>query len=171
MKSNLLELKASLRSLTQARCKVKGLGAHLQGTYRQVDTYFNVHEGRLKLREVDDEPTSQLVYYDREDLPGLKESDIVLLETDDPGTLKTILERALGVKVIVTKLREIYRYQGTQIHLDEVEDLGTFIEFERRITDLPQDRRVLEELMDVLGIRPGDLVKGSYSDLKMNVGR
>jgi len=51
------------------------MGAHKQGTYRQVNTVFNAHTGRLKLREVDGEPTSMLVYNDREDIPDLKEID------------------------------------------------------------------------------------------------
>ena len=162
----MIELKATLGSLSNARDKINAMGAHKQGTFRQVDTYFNVHTGRLKLREVDGEPTSQLVYYDREDIPDLKESDIIILETDDPESLKAILRRALGIMVIVTKQREIYHHHGTQIHLDRVEDLGTFIEFERPITDLPEDRKNLEELMERLTIKPGDLITGSYSDLK-----
>jgi adenylate cyclase class 2 len=166
MKSRLIEMKATLRTLTPARDRLNAMGARRQGTYRQVDTYFNVQTGRLKLREVDGEPTSKLVYYDREDIPDLKRSDIVILDTDDPATLKAILERAIGVKVTVTKRREIYRHQGTQIHLDDVEGLGTFIEFERPITDLPEDRRHLEGLMDGLGVGREDLLTGSYSDLK-----
>jgi len=168
LKSKLIELKATLRTLTTARDRLNAMGARKKGTYRQVDTYFNVHTGRLKLREVDGEPTSMLVYYDREDIPDLKESDIIILETDDPPTLKAILQRSLGIKVTVTKQREIYHHQGTQIHLDNVEDLGTYIEFERPITDLPEDRKNLEELMEKLKIRPGDLITGSYSDLKTN---
>ena len=168
MKSRLIELKATLESLSNAREKLNIMNARKQGTYRQVDTYFNVQTGRLKLREIDGEPTSKLVYYDREDIPDLKESDIIILETDDPESLKAILQRSLGIKVTVTKLREIYHHQGTQIHLDLVEGLGTFIEFERPITDLPEDRRHLEGLMDSLGVGQEDLLTGSYSDLKTN---
>jgi predicted adenylyl cyclase CyaB len=168
LKSKLIELKATLRSLTTARDKINAMGARKQGTYRQVDMYFNVHTGRLKLREVEREPTSMLIYYDREDIPDLKESDIIILETDDPESLKAILRRSLGIMVIVTKQREIYHHEGTQIHLDRVDDLGTFIEFERPITDLPEDRKNLEELMEKLTIEPGDLITGSYSDLKTN---
>jgi len=168
LKSKLIELKATLGSLSNARDKIKAMGAHKQGTYRQVDTYFNVQTGRLKLREIDGEPTAKLVYYEREDIPDLKMSDILILEIPDPATLKAILQRSIGVKVTVTKQREIYQHQGTQIHLDNVEDLGTFIEFERPITDLPEDRETLKKLMEKLEIRPGDLITGSYSDLKTN---
>ena len=167
LKAKLIELKATLGSLSNARDKINAMGAHKQGTYRQVDTYFNVHTGRLKLREVDGEPTSMLVYYDREDTPDPKRSDILIVETGEPETLKAILGRSIGVKVIVEKTREIYQHQGTQVHLDVVEDLGTFIEFERPITDLAADRRVLEALMEELNIKAGDLATVSYSDLKL----
>lgn len=168
MKIELIEIKARLPSLDPARRKILSMGAHLDGTFRQVDTYYNSPAGRLKLRDVEDEPVSKLIHYDREDTPDPKRSDVTIHETEEPGPLKTILERALGIKVTVTKTREIYQHQGTQIHLDTVEDLGTFIEFERPITDLPRDREVLQTLMQQLNIKAKDLITGSYSDLKLN---
>ena len=168
MKIELIEIKARLPSLEPARRKILSMGASTDGTFRQVDTYYNSPAGRLKLREVDGEPASKLIHYDREDTPDPKRSDVTIHETEEPGPLKTILARTLGIKVTVTKTREIYQHQGTQIHLDEVEDLGTFIEFERPIKDLPRDRKVLQALMQQLNIKNEDLITGSYSDLKLD---
>ena len=168
MKSNLIEIKAKVNSLEPIRDKILSWGTKLQGIYLQTDTYFNTPSDRLKMREVEGEPTAKLIYYDREDIPDPKQSDILIIETDEPETLKVILGRSIGVKVTVEKTREIYQHQGTQVHLDEVEGLGTFIEFERPITDLAEDREVLEALMEGLGIRSGDLVTVSYSDLKLD---
>ena len=167
MKSSLIEIKARVGSLGPIREKILSWGNVLQGTYLQTDTYFNTASDRLKMREVEGEPTAMLIYYDREDIPDPKQSDILIVETGEPETLKAILGRSIGVKVTVEKTREIYQHQGTQVHLDEVEDLGTFIEFERPVTDLPEDRRVLEALMEELNIEAGDLVTVSYSDLKL----
>ncbi len=167
MKSNLIEIKARVSSLDPIREKILSWGAMLQGTYLQTDTYFNTASDRLKMRRVAGEPTALLIYYDREDIPDPKQSDILIVETGEPETLKAILGRSIGVKVTVEKTREIYQHQGTQVHLDEVEGLGTFIEFERHITDLPEDRRVLEDLMEELNIKAEDLVTVSYSDLKL----
>lgn len=168
MKIELIEIKARLSSLEPARRKILSIGAQLDGTFRQIDTYYNSPEGRLKLREVDGEPVSKLIHYDREDTPNPKRSDVTIHETEEPGPLKTILERTLGVKVTVTKTREIYQHQGTQIHLDAVEELGTFIEFERPITDLSRDREVLQTLMQQLDVENEDLMTGSYCDLKQD---
>ncbi len=167
MKSNLIEIKAKVNSLDPIREKIESWGTNIQGTYLQTDTYFNTVSDRLKMREVDGEPTAMLIYYDREDIPDPKQSDILIVETGEPETLKAILGRSIGVKVTVVKTREIYQHQGTQVHLDMVEGLGTFIEFERPIRDLPDDRRVLEALMEELNITAGDLVTVSYSDLKL----
>lgn len=167
MKSNLIEIKARVNSLDPIREKIESMGTVIQGTYLQTDTYFNTVSDRLKMREVEGEPTAMLIYYDREDIPDPKQSDILIVETEEPETLKAILGRSIGVKVIVEKTREIYQHQGTQVHLDMVEGLGTFIEFERPITDLPEDRKVLEALMEELNIKAEDLITVSYSDLKL----
>jgi len=167
MKSNLIEIKARVNSLDPIREKIESMGTVIQGTYLQTDTYFNTVSDRLKMREVEGEPTAMLIYYDREDIPDPKQSDILIVETEEPETLKAILGRSIGVKVIVEKTREIYQHQGTQVHLDMVEGLGTFIEFERPITDLPEDRKVLEALMEELNIKTEDLITVSYSDLKL----
>ena len=143
------------------------MGARKHGTYHQRDTYFNTQKGRLKLRDIKEESISKLVYYEREDAQKPKTSNVIILEIDDSETLNAILERAFGTRVTVNNRREIYHYEGTQIHLDEVDGLGIFIEFERKIQNLKEDRRVLEELMEMLEIKKESLISGSYSDLKL----
>jgi adenylate cyclase len=167
MKTNLIELKARVPSLEKKRQILLSIGAEIEDIYKQTDTYFNTFQGRLKLREVEGQPTSKLIHYARKDTPGLKKSDVILYDTYDSRTIKTLLKRALGIKVIVTKSREIYHHQRTQIHLDKVEDLGTYIEFEREITNLPEDHKILDLLMKSLEICQEDLETVSYSDLKM----
>ena len=41
-----------------------------------------------------------------------------------------MLSRALGVRGAVRKLRTVYIAGQTRIHLDDVEDLGQFVELE-----------------------------------------
>ncbi|GAF99037.1 unnamed protein product, partial [marine sediment metagenome] len=65
MKSNLIEIKARVKSLDPIREKILSWGTRLQGTYLQTDTYFNTASDRLKMREVEGEPTAMLIYYDR----------------------------------------------------------------------------------------------------------
>jgi predicted adenylyl cyclase CyaB len=165
MDINLIEIKARIPALEPKRKKILEMGGKMDGTYNQEDTYFNSPKGRLKLREIENEVSAKLIYYERSDIPNPKESNVSIYDTNEPKILKELLNRVLGTKVIVIKKREIYRYRGTQIHLDSLEKLGTFIEFERPLKDLSKDRLALQELMIELKIRKEDLLKGSYSDL------
>jgi len=79
----------------------------------------------------------------------------------------------LPVKVVVDKVREIYFIDNVKFHIDEVKDLGRFIEIEA-IDDA--DERSEAQLLDQcrfymveMGIREKDLVSNSYSDLLLSV--
>ena len=164
-----MELKAKVEDLDVVREKLTSLGAHYIGTFRQIDVYFDVPEGRLKLREVEDDNTAELIYYQRENIAEPKKSDVFILKVQEPAFLKTILGKLLKIRATVEKVREIYRYQGTQIHLDRVKKLGTFLEFERETSADAQairnNQQVLEKLMEKLGISSESLEELSYSDL------
>jgi len=165
----MVELKAKVDNLDVVRRKLTNLGAQSIGTFRQTDIYFGVPEGRLKLREVDGSDGAELVYYERENIAGPKRSDVFILRIQEPEVFKNLLKRFLRINAIVEKVREIYRYQGTHIHLDRVEKLGNFVEFERKTSAdaqaIKKNQQILEKLMEKLGINPGNLEKLSYSDL------
>ncbi|HDQ05407.1 MAG TPA: CYTH domain-containing protein [Candidatus Bathyarchaeota archaeon] len=168
-KHKMVELKARVDDHDFLRNELSALGAERVGAFRQTDSYFVVPEGRLKLREVEDDGTAELIYYDREDVAGPKSDDAFILRVKEPEELKEILKKILAPLVVVEKVREIYMYKGTQIHLDTVKKLGKFIEFERPTSDDPKriqkDRLNLEKLMKKLKINPTNLEPLSYSDL------
>ena len=165
----MIELKARVGNHEILRKKLSALGAQYVGTLRQTDLYFKVPEGRLKLREIEDERTAELIYYERENIPGPKRDDAFILKIQEPEDLKKILKKILTLLTRIEKVREIYQYQGTKIHLDTVKKLGKFVEFERRTSDnskvVKNDRRILEKLMEKLKIDPSNLEPLSYSDL------
>jgi adenylate cyclase class 2 len=168
-KHKMVELKARVDDHDFLRKKLSALGAKHAGTFQQTDSYFKVPEGRLKLREVKDDSTAELIYYERENIAGPKSDEAFILRVQEPEELKKTLKKMLTPLVVVEKVREIYRYKGTQIHLDTVKKLGKFIEFERQISDDPKrikkDRLNLEKLMKKLKIDPNNLESLSYSDL------
>lgn len=162
----LAELKARCRDLGAVRSLLQGKATHVV-TLRQVDTYFRVPRGRLKLREVAGRP-AQLVYYERPDVPDIKGSRVLLATVEDGPGQRALLAEALGLRSTVTKSREIWRWEGVQVHLDTVEELGTFVEFEEVVEgsrDLAAAQAHLRQLLGELGIAHGDLVAGSYGDL------
>jgi len=165
----LVELKAKVEDLDVVREKLTSLGAQYIGTFQQIDVYFDVPEGRLKLREVEGNDKAELIYYQRENIAEPKRSNVFILKVQEPAFLKTLLGKLLKIKATVKKVREIYRYQGTQIHLDRVKNLGTFLEFERETSAdaqaIRKNRQVLRKLTEKLGIDSESLEELSYSDL------
>jgi len=165
----MVELKARVDDHEVLRKKLSALGAEYAGTFQQTDLYFRVPEGRLKLREVKNSRTSELIYYEREDVAGPKNDDAFILRVQEAEDLKTILKKILIPMTVIEKVREIYQHQGTQIHLDTVKKLGKFVEFERQTADeasmAEKDQRILEKLMKQLEIPSSNLETLSYSDL------
>ena len=88
----------------------------------QTDTYFNVPNGRLKLREGNIE--NNLIFYERSNQAGPKNSHFHLVKIEDAKGLKEVLAKSMGVKVVVKKKREIYYINNVKFHIDEVPGLG-----------------------------------------------
>lgn len=151
------------------RTVLDGMGSRLVGTDHQVDTYFRVPEGRLKLREGNIE--NSLIHYLRPDQSGPKTSDVLLYRVAPDPALKAVLERALGVLVVVDKQREIRFVDNVKIHLDTVQGLGTFLEIEAIDADGSRTEAELllqcQAFMEAFGVSDDDLVERSYSDLLM----
>jgi predicted adenylyl cyclase CyaB len=163
----IVEIKARLDDHDRIRSFLASRHAIFKGTDHQVDTYFTVSRGRLKLREGTIE--NFLVCYDRPDTPSPKRSDVLLFKSEPRSSLKAILTRALGVLVVVDKRREIYFIDNVKFHLDVVGDLGTFVEVEAIDSDGSIDEAILRNqcrgYLEALGIAERDLVSVSYSDL------
>ncbi len=162
----LVELKARYEDLGKARALLSG--AERVGTFRQTDTYFSLGERRLKLRAAEGKKEGQLVYYERPDAGGVKESLVLLADLPDAAVVLDILRRTFPVQAEVRKTREIYRLEGVQIHLDSVDGLGKFIEFEKVVAgeaERETGRAQLESLVRYFQIDADDLMASSYSDL------
>ncbi len=165
----MVEMKARMDSLYDVRTQLLESGARRVGVFHQVDTYYRVPKGRLKLREVSEETAAQLVYYERENVAEPKRSTVFLITIPQPQKFKRFVEQVVGIRGVVDKIREIYSYDGTQIHLDTVGDLGSFVEFERGTCNDPKDQKDdlqrLEQLRVELNIDRRNLEKRSYIDM------
>ena len=110
------EFKAKVDELEQYENKLLTLNPKFQGLDHQIDTYFNTQNGRLKLREGNIE--NSLINYDRENVSGSKESQIILFQHEPNVALKNILIRQLGVKIVVEKKRKIYFINNVKFQFD-----------------------------------------------------
>jgi len=162
-----VEIKARCENQGKARDILKSLHADFKGVDHQIDTHFKVSNGRLKLREGNIE--NYLIFYERENREGPKQSKVTLFENNPDSSLKEILVKALGTFVIVDKQREIYFVDNVKFHVDTVEGLGAFIEIEAidRDGSIGKDRlrEQCDHYMDLLGVKADDLISVSYSDL------
>lgn len=162
-----IEIKARCGNHEKIREQLKSREADFKGTDHQIDTYFKVNHGRLKLREGNIE--NFLIYYERENKEGPKQSDIILFKSSPGSSLKSILEKSNGVLTVVDKKREIYFIENVKFHLDLVEGLGTFMEIEAIDKDGTIGKEKLleqcNEYLALFGIFPEDLISVSYSDL------
>ncbi len=138
----------------------------------QVDTYFAVPAGRLKLRESDGaEPAAELIAYRRPDESGPRWSDYELLPLPPmvASRLKAMLTETVGVTTVVAKRRLVAIRGRSRIHLDRVDDLGCFLEIETVAQD-DDDTGIDQELqatLEWLGVDLGseEPIDGSYADL------
>ena len=166
MKHLNIEIKARCNDHKKVRDFLISRNADFKGTDHQVDTYFWVNNGRLKLREGDIE--NFLVFYERENKEGPKQSKVILFESNPKSSLKEILVQALGVLVVVDKTREIYFIENVKFHIDIVKGLGTFMEIEAIDSDGSFVKNKLLEQCDTylssFGINNDDFISVSYAD-------
>lgn len=160
-----LELKARYAALGRAEQIALSIGATFGGELHQLDTYFHAPRGRLKLREIN-QAQAELIYYERLEDSAARWSDYFTAQVSDVERLRDALTRALSIRLRVEKFRRLYLYKGARIHLDRVQALGTFIEFE-----VPTDgdeaaaRATMSELMQAFDVRDEDAIRASYSEL------
>lgn len=162
-----VELKAKCRHVDRVKKILDERGAILKGIDKQVDTYFKVSRGRLKLREGNIE--NFLIFYEREDELGPKVSKVSLLKNAPDSELKVMLTNSLGILVTVNKLREIYFVDNIKFHIDWVGGLGVFVEIEAIDSDGSLGKNLLteqcREYSELFCISGSDLIRNSYSDL------
>ena len=162
-----VEFKAHCENPERVREILTHNGADYKGRDHQIDVYFNVPNGRLKLRKGNIE--NNLIAYERKDYAGAKQSNVHLVKVEPGGNLEQALTTTLGVKVIVDKQRDIYFIGNVKFHIDEVVGLGSFMEVEAIDSDGTIERKRLQEQCDhyknLFGIRDEDMISQSYSDL------
>lgn len=161
------EFKAKVNNLDFYEDKLLTLSPEYKGEDHQIDTYFNVSKGRLKLREGNIE--NALINYNRENTADAKLSEVILYQHLPSKSLKDILTLQLGIKTVVDKLRRIYFIDNVKFHFDKVKGLGTFIEVEAidnnnqlTIEALKAD---CDKYFEFFELSKSDLIDKSYSDL------
>lgn len=137
----------------------------------QTDIYFRVNRGRLKLR-FQNNSEAELIFYQRDDDENARLSQYLIYYPGQTNLLKDLLENALGIRSVVKKKRTLYQFKNVRIHLDEVENLGSFLECEAVVDDITDEetsRKNLHELLTYFSSFSLTPVAQSYVDLLQKV--
>lgn len=160
-----VEFKCELRDLPLARSILKSKAASFIGELRQTDTYYKIPSGRLKRRDCEGEPV-EYVFYDRPNRTLPKLSHFTLYS--EQQALERFGLSPLPVWVVVKKVRDLWMMGNTRIHLDRVEGLGNFVEFEALVCrdhNAARCHESIAELRRLLSPALGEAIDCSYSDM------
>jgi adenylate cyclase, class 2 len=161
-----IELKAVDGDPAHSLGVCRSIGAVDRGVIRQRDTYFNVDRGGLKLRQ--ETPGSpHLVQFERPNRRHQRQSSYRIVSVDDAEALRAALEAALGISCVVEKQRRLFLWRQVRIHLDNVKDLGRFIELEAVApadSDLSDEHQLVTELRDAFAMTDDRLCSVGYAE-------
>ena len=163
-----IEIKTSIDNPEKIEAILKAKGAKYVGEDHQIDTYFLVDSGRLKLRQGKIE--NSLILYHRPESKDLKKSSVQLQKLpSDNEALKEILTKTIGVRTVVDKKRKIFFIENVKFHIDEVKGLGAFMEIEALDTEGIFSEKKLQEqcdfYIDFLKLDRSKFINQSYSEM------
>lgn len=162
-----IEIKAKISDIDFCTEKAKSISGAGPEIIKQEDTFFNCQNGRLKLRILS-EDHGELIFYKRANVTGPKTSEYHISSTNEPNSLLDVMKKSYGIHGKVKKIRELYIVGRTRIHIDQVEGLGNFLEFEVFLgegDDTHDGEIEAGELMRAFNIAQSDLISGAYVDM------
>jgi predicted adenylyl cyclase CyaB len=166
-----VEIKARVTDPTRLEERLAQLKVDSVHELHQVDTFFCVPSGRLKLRELGD-GAAELIHYHRADRSDAKLSDYERVAVPDAHRMRAVLTRALGVRGTVTKNRTVMLVGKTRVHVDTVEGLGRFLELEVVLDEsdtIAAGEATAATMMRLLELPASSLISAAYIDLLENL--
>ena len=174
-----VEIKARIKNKNKLKKKLEEIGANFVRIEKQVDRIFGnsmfldsnnmIVEGGLsaRIREVNNLKTLEFKEILRQ--KGGMEIESVL---SDVGIGLRFLEKLKFKEAFtILKLRETYSYNDFTICLDNVDQLGNFIEIEKMVEFSGDINRAKEECIDLLNIlvSNSEIENKKYGDLMQEI--
>ncbi len=162
-----VEIKARVDSIDDLLQRVATLTTKSQ-QLTQSDTFFFCDAGRLKLRQIEESNSAELIFYRRADTTTASLSTYIRTPIPNADDMVNILRQTSGVRGVVRKVRQLYLFEQTRIHVDRVENLGDFVELEvvlRSEQSQEDGEKIARKLMTHLNIEESDLESVAYIDL------
>jgi adenylate cyclase, class 2 len=162
-----IEIKARVADLAAVRLAALDVGARPHVIEQQTDRYYTLAAGhRVKLRSIAG-GRAELIEYRRPEASGVRASDYTVSPVRDEAAGLCLVPKQAPL-VIVRKRREVLLWQNVRVHLDEVDELGTFLELEAVVDAAHDDATChaqVATLMSQLGVGEADLIRASYAEL------
>lgn len=183
-----VEVKFSLHDVKAIESVLTDLGAKLINSETQIDIYldhpcksFGETDEALRLRSRMNIVRTSL---DEHNIPDA-EIEMTYKGPKIDATTKTRVELSIGVDNLevakalllnlgfkdvatITKNRIFYIHQGITVTIDDVQDVGTFLEIERVVhsEELIHDaRKEIFQLIESMGLNPNDSIRDSYLEI------
>jgi adenylate cyclase, class 2 len=173
-----IEIKAKLRDRAAVMKKLESLGCVFEKIMTQNDVVYAKNVGSLEAFRTNDAFLRIRVKTGPKILFTVKKpmaNDLDALEHEVEVSSAEEMEQAIflmGYKeaVRINKTRVVTNYNGCEICIDEVENLGSFIEMEK-LTQEGDSEKIQEELFEFfksLGISTEDRVLSGYDTLMLS---
>ncbi|MHB8164880.1 MAG: class IV adenylate cyclase [Methanoregula sp.] len=170
-----VELKVRVSSLEPVRKLLLEKGAICSGRIHEHDIYYNaphrdfgITDEAVRVRYTNDHA---VVTYKGAKIKkfGLKAREELNTAVESGEVFETMLDRLGFTKTTeVNKWRENYKFSGSAISLDEVDELGTFVEIEIMAEDENTNAAVLiEKIAKEIGVS-GEPLLASYLELLLS---
>lgn len=165
-----VEVKARCDDLESIEFKALAMGARFVRDMEQSDIFlshpardFGKTDESLRMRWAGNR--CYLTYKGPREKGQVKAREEIELEVGDGEGLLVALER-LGFKKVgeVTKIRRMLSFGDADICLDDVEDLGTFVEVEVKAEDIDHAKKRAMAILTDLGLKR-NIVKASYFEM------
>ncbi|MGB9665668.1 MAG: class IV adenylate cyclase [Ignavibacteria bacterium] len=159
-----LEIKVPVKNLKKLIEIVEKEGGSKIYSSRQIDVYYKLENGRLKIRNSSGEKS--IIFYKRIEDGSERWSDFEVIKVDKPEKWIKFFDRFLQRLVVVDKHRTLYHLFNTRIHFDRVKGLGNFVELETKVINgKSQARKEFQKILELLELNPQNQILNSYSDL------
>ena len=149
------------------KAKIESLGARFIREELQEDVYFSVpFPTQLRVREIPNLGEAFLTYKEIKDPGRNEEFDEIEVGVSDASKTREILKR-LGFKedVTVRKRRLVYRLDNVTFELNDVEELGGFLDIEVISDDVEEAKKKIWEMAGRLGLSEKDVEPRLYQEL------
>ncbi len=183
-----VEVKLPLHDVKAIESVLTDLGAKRTNSEKQIDVYldhpcksFGETDEALRLR------TRKNIVVDSPDANDIPDTEIEMTYKGPKidATTKTRIELSVGVDNLevakalllnlgfkdvatITKNRIFYVHKGITVSIDDIQDIGTYLELERVVNseELIHDaRKEIFQLIESMGLNPNDSIRESYLEI------